>query len=241
MTAIDLDGLMLDRGSHDSWEAGACLLEAVSYLAGEPWSDCPACVSPVLGAYGLALNDNLPDDLRQELKPFIPRLVGTAGDGWDTARGILALDWIIRVYTPRWLELVPELVADADRLAALPALTEVGDVAEIAELVREIESRAAIATTWTVDEAMVRATTWIGTGDTAEARASVVALAVAGATVGAVAGNAALEAVGAVALEAVGAVALGATGTLLAPRADTLQRSAIDLFDRMIDPAGVAA
>lgn len=36
---------------------------------------------------------------RQTLKPFLPRMVGTAGDGQDEARAYLALDWLVRTYT----------------------------------------------------------------------------------------------------------------------------------------------
>ncbi len=88
-----LDNLKLDSGSHGNINEGACLLEAASYLAGEPWSDHPECVSPVLGAYGRRLNDRLDDESRQLLKPFIPRMLNTAGDGQDEARKFLAADW----------------------------------------------------------------------------------------------------------------------------------------------------
>ena len=62
----------------DPLEQGVCLLEAVSYIAGEEFSDHPQCVSPVLGAYGRRLNDWLADEDRQKLKPFIPQMIGTA-------------------------------------------------------------------------------------------------------------------------------------------------------------------
>lgn len=41
-TRLDiLDSLILAHGKHANIKAGACLLEAVSYIAGEPWSDHP--------------------------------------------------------------------------------------------------------------------------------------------------------------------------------------------------------
>jgi hypothetical protein len=72
-----------------------CLLEAAAYVAGEPWSDSPECVSPVLAAFGRSWNDALDDENRQMLKPFIPRLVGTAARraadaAWAAAREVLA-------------------------------------------------------------------------------------------------------------------------------------------------------
>src|SRR6202047_1980950 len=64
--------LTLDRGTHDSAEEGACLLELVSLLAGEEFSDAPRCVSPVLANAGRAWNDSLGDEERE-------RLLGDAG------------------------------------------------------------------------------------------------------------------------------------------------------------------
>ena len=52
----------LARGAHATPEEGRCAMEFVAYLAGEPHSDQPKCVSPVLRRYCIALNDRLPDD-----------------------------------------------------------------------------------------------------------------------------------------------------------------------------------
>src|SRR5690606_20940790 len=43
---------MLARGRHRSPRRGACFMELASYLAGERWSDAPACTDPSLA--GLA-------------------------------------------------------------------------------------------------------------------------------------------------------------------------------------------
>ena len=83
---LNLDELHLAEGKHDSRADGVCLLEAVAWYASEDHSDAPVCVSPVLRIYGTRLNDVLPDGRRQELKPLIPVLVGTAGDGLDETR-----------------------------------------------------------------------------------------------------------------------------------------------------------
>ena len=99
-----LDKLTLDSGGHTNFDEGVCLLEAASYIAGEPWSDHPKCVSPFLGAYGRRLNDRLSDEDRQKLKPFIPGLLHTAGDGQEDARRWMAVDWAVRVATPRILD-----------------------------------------------------------------------------------------------------------------------------------------
>ena len=112
----------LASGSHDTPEDGVCLLEAAAYLAGEPHSDHPCCVSPVLGAAGRALNDVLPDARRQALTLLLPSIIGTAGDGHDQARGLMAADWLIRTYTPTWLRLA-DLDQHAATLENLPPIT----------------------------------------------------------------------------------------------------------------------
>ncbi|WP_462203436.1 hypothetical protein, partial [Frankia sp. CcWB3] len=145
MHALDLATLVLAKGGHDNLKQGSCLLEAVSYLADEPWSDRPECVSPVLGAFGRILNDVLPNSKRQKLKPYIPQLMGTAADGLDEARGCLALDWLVRVCTPTWLRLVPGPTAYADLLANHRPIASLEDVAAIGDIVRDAASHAAQA------------------------------------------------------------------------------------------------
>src|ERR1700744_1475634 len=93
----------LAHGPHATPEDGRCAMEWVSYLAGEPHSDQPACVSVVLRAFCTALNDSLEQDPRQRLRPYLARTIGTADDGLDESRSWLAMDWLIRTYAPTWL------------------------------------------------------------------------------------------------------------------------------------------
>ena len=71
----------LGYGTHATPEDGRCAMEWVSYLAGEPHSDHPACVSPVLRAFCMTLNDSLEDTPRQRLRPYLARTIGTSDDG----------------------------------------------------------------------------------------------------------------------------------------------------------------
>ncbi|HEY3726781.1 MAG TPA: hypothetical protein VGL51_06385 [Solirubrobacteraceae bacterium] len=96
-------------------------MEWVSHLAGEAHSDQPACVSPALRAFCVSLNDNLGQNTRQRMRPYLTRTIGTADDGLDTARAWMAADWLIRVYTPAWLDLAGASDA-AQRLAVLPGV-----------------------------------------------------------------------------------------------------------------------
>jgi hypothetical protein len=56
-------------------------MEWVSYLAGERHSSTPECVSEELRILFISLNDNLLDEERQKLRPYLTRTIGTAGDG----------------------------------------------------------------------------------------------------------------------------------------------------------------
>ena len=82
---------VLSSGSHDNPREGACIMEYVSLLAGEPWSDHPACTHPVLAAMARAVNDRIPSADRHLLIPIIGRLFGTAPTGTSLDRSILSM------------------------------------------------------------------------------------------------------------------------------------------------------
>lgn len=75
------DGVpVLSRGRHRSPRRGACFMEFASFLAGERWSDHPACTHPLLAQLARHVNDSLSDGDRQQLVPLIPLVVGRRGD-----------------------------------------------------------------------------------------------------------------------------------------------------------------
>jgi hypothetical protein len=57
----------LSRGKHRRPRQGACFMELASYLAGERWSDHPACTHPLLAALARLVNDNTSDAGRRRL------------------------------------------------------------------------------------------------------------------------------------------------------------------------------
>ena len=118
-----LADLHLEKGGHASPINGMCFMEAVAYLTGEPHSDRPECVSPVLGSWGREVNDAMPTDRRQELKAFIPEMVGTAGDGKDEARGFMCADFAVRVIAPMALG-AAGLSDHATKLRELPEIVD---------------------------------------------------------------------------------------------------------------------
>ena len=115
---LDLDTLVLRSGAHTSPLDGVSLMEAVSAFAGEPWSNRPSCTSPVIAAYARSLNDWLPDDARQRLKVYIPRLVGTAAPDLELRRAFACADAAVRVFAPLAFA-AGGLVEEAAKLGAL--------------------------------------------------------------------------------------------------------------------------
>jgi hypothetical protein len=70
----------LSRGKHRSPRKGACFMEFASVLAGERWSDHPACTHPLLAAVARHVNDFTSDAGRSRLAPLIPSVIGLTGD-----------------------------------------------------------------------------------------------------------------------------------------------------------------
>lgn len=81
---------VLGRGRHRNPRSGACFMEFASYLAGERWSDHPACTHPTLAATARLVNDCSSDSHRSELATMIPSVVGLLGDGRRTSLAITA-------------------------------------------------------------------------------------------------------------------------------------------------------
>jgi hypothetical protein len=70
---------ILSRGKHRSPRQGACFMELASLLAGERWSDHPACTHPLLAALARHVNDATSDAGRQWLAELAPSVVGLTG------------------------------------------------------------------------------------------------------------------------------------------------------------------
>lgn len=132
---------VLSEGAHDNPSEGGCVMEYVSLLAGEEWSDTPACTHPVLAKVAQAVNDRLDDSERHRLVPLIPRLLGTAPTGTNEEQQVLSVRlacWCARQ--------VLDLTRDEDRAVCERAI----DTAEAwtrGEATRE-EVAAAGAAAW---------------------------------------------------------------------------------------------
>src|SRR5215216_4545773 len=71
---------ILSRGKHRSPRKGACFMEFASLLAGERWSDHPACTHPLLAAVARHVNDHTSDAGRARLVELIPSVIGLTGE-----------------------------------------------------------------------------------------------------------------------------------------------------------------
>jgi hypothetical protein len=71
---------VLSRGRHRNPRKGACFMELASYLAGERWSDHPACTHSLLACVARLVNDHTSDQGRHRLAELIPSVIGLTGD-----------------------------------------------------------------------------------------------------------------------------------------------------------------
>jgi hypothetical protein len=234
----DITIMQLTHGAHDTRQAGVCLLEAVAWLAGEKHTDAPACASPILAEYGRALNDAiLPrrTDLEPRLRSLAPRLVGTAGrPDLDQRAGLMAADWLIRVYTPAWLR-VAGLTEHADALAARDLIRSwdslpTANVAAAYSAAKDAAYSAAYRAAWSAAKdaawSAARNAVWSAAKDAAKDAAWSAAEDVAW--------RAVRDAASSAVYSAAYSAAKDAATDALAPTVRELQDSALDLYDSMI-------
>jgi hypothetical protein len=240
----EIQALSLASGSHNEDQDAYCVMEAVAYVAGESWSDHPECACPTLTSFMVSWNDGLPSDTERDrlLKPLIPQLVNTrVSDAVAERRSYLALDWLVRVHTPKWLDLVPSLHDRAKELRALPEISDMAGAAAAGKHVRLAQTDAAAA--WDAARAAARDAAWAAAQDAAGAAAGAAARAAArdaaGAAARAAARAAAWDAARAAAWDAAwdaaGDAAWAAARDALKPTTEYLQTSALDLFARMLE------
>jgi hypothetical protein len=255
----EIETWTLLSGSHPEGQEApvkdACVLEAVSYVAREPWSDSPQCACPVIGSFLRSWNDGIRDDETRTrlLRPLVPRLVGSKSTpAIELRRSYMALDWLVRVQTPAWLDaagltdksaLLRELGELHDEASCKAAIGAVRDAQRSADAARAAARAAAGDVAWATARATARATAWAAAcasawatardaaGDAARAAAGDVAWATARDAAGDAAGAAACAAAGAAAC----AAACAAAGESLAPTVAQLQESALELVDRMLE------
>src|SRR5690606_6413189 len=146
-------------GAHEEGSGTMCVMEAVAWVAREPWSDHPQCACPVIGEFMRSWNDPLPDAERNELLiPLIPRLVGTRGSkGLEERRSLMAADWLVRTHAPAWLRLAG-LTTQAEALSSLPEITSMDQVPSIRPAIDAVRADADAA--WDAAKAAAGGAAW---------------------------------------------------------------------------------
>ena len=268
MMSIDTDRLAkietlrLAKGAHDSFGSGVGVMEAVAYVAGEPFSDHPRCASPVVGAFLRAWNDRLDDETRQRLTPYVVRLVGTAGSDEDERRRRDMLwEWVLGTLVPTWLETAgmhaeakdvrahgrgtlahvrekawERRIAARERLTALVREYVASASAQAAPAAAAYETAAYAAATYAASAAYAASAS--GASDTADASlADAAASYDAAASAASAYVDADTDAYAAYATDAdtAASAAYAYVEAALAPTVRELQDSAFDLLDRLID------
>ena len=113
---------VLSRGKHRRPRQGACFMEFASYLAGERWSDHPACTHPLLGLLARKVNDHISDEARQGLIGLVPDVIGLSGSD-------LRIDARIALRAAR--SVLPVVAAERQRVMAVGILTSERVIADL--------------------------------------------------------------------------------------------------------------
>jgi hypothetical protein len=235
----------LASGSHEPNDTDMCVMEAVAFVTHKEWSAHPPCVCPVIGAFVRTWNDGLSDAERTDiLLPFVPRLLNTKRDeATERARAMMAADWLIRTHAVAWLRLA-RLNEQADFLAALPEITDFAQCPSLMTNLPAIRRDAAAAgpaaraaagdAAWDAAGDAAEAAAWAAARDVARAAAGDAAWAAAWDVAGDAAWAAARDEAWDAARAAARAAAWDAARDALKSTQVELQKSAVELVDRMI-------
>lgn len=135
MAPVSYQTIKLSKGKHASPEKGVCVMELASMLAGEPFSDHPACACPVISSFLRSYNDSIDDTRRQDLYSYASKVVGSRAPAsvqrarverlaaWGLDLHLRQQRWTRLVVPDRWrvlarargLETVVRLTIDAIR------------------------------------------------------------------------------------------------------------------------------
>ena len=100
MAPEDFGPSTLSAGKHKSPSDGMCVMEMVAFLAGDEWTDSPACASPIVTNFCQVINDKMPQAFRDKLQGYVPRLIGTASPEHDLERAVFLAWRAVKVHAP---------------------------------------------------------------------------------------------------------------------------------------------
>jgi hypothetical protein len=131
---VNYQTVKLAAGKHDEPTEGVCVMELASMIAGEPFTDHPRSVCPVIAAFLRSYNDAIDDPRRQDLYRLAALSVGTR-ETWvvEQLRTRRCREWAEEVWRSRpWalrlfrrIDLAPECGIKAGA-AARSAVAAIG-------------------------------------------------------------------------------------------------------------------
>ena len=113
---------VLSRGGHGSADSGMCIMELVSFINREPFSDHPDCTDTRVSAYMQNVNDTCTDAERTKLLSVLDRMFHTGDMTWeqrvDSNEGLRNIWPELKgmVVTDRGKEMYAQAMAKPDRL-----------------------------------------------------------------------------------------------------------------------------
>ena len=135
----------LRRGHSEDPSKGACAMDAINWLVHGVHGDHPACASPAISSFVMKGDDSMPDDTRQRLLAFLPRIAGSRSEAHEEARVaimvIAAQRWAVVAAT----EVAATEVAATEVAAVVAAAAKRAAWAEAAEWAAKWAARAAAA------------------------------------------------------------------------------------------------
>jgi hypothetical protein len=95
-------------------------MEYASYLAGERWSDHPACTHPLLAELARQVNDHVSDNARQELVELVPDVIGVTGSDLhvDARIALRAAQTALPIAPEEWQRVLAVAVLTCEQLLA---------------------------------------------------------------------------------------------------------------------------
>lgn len=135
---------VLRAGARNDPSQGACAMDAINWLVHGRHGDAPECACPVITSFVTNGNDNMPDDVRQRLLPYLHRIAGSRSVEHEAARARILTLAAIRVFAPRALD-EAGLYGYAQTLRSLPTSIDMNAAAKAASRVAAKAARLADA------------------------------------------------------------------------------------------------
>ena len=156
----------LRRGHSEDPSKGACAMDAINWLVHGVHGDHPACASPAISSFVMKGNDSMPDDTRQRLLAFLPRIAGSRSEAHEEARVAIMV-----IAAQRWAVVAATEAATAKWSAAAAAATKAAATTEAAKWSAEAAAEAATAK-WSEAVAAARRAAWAAAAATEAAAAA---------------------------------------------------------------------